>query len=124
MPAIIQPVLHYADQEEALAFLCKAFGFKEHAIHRTPSGEVAYIEAEFDGCVTGIGKSQPGNLFDLGPTAVYIACDEVDAIHARAKDAGVEIVMEPTDQDYGSRDFIARDYEGNLWCFGTYRPGG
>lgn len=30
--------------------------------------------------------------------------------------------MEPTDQDYGSRDFAACDHEGNIWCFGTYRP--
>ena len=34
-----------------------------------------------------------------------------------------EILMPPTDQDYGSRDFVARDPEGNLWCFGTYSPG-
>lgn len=30
--------------------------------------------------------------------------------------------MELTDQDYGSRDFIARDPEGFVWTFGTYRP--
>ena len=27
-----------------------------------------------------------------------------------------------TDPDYGSRDFAARDPEGNVWCLGTYRP--
>jgi uncharacterized glyoxalase superfamily protein PhnB len=31
-------------------------------------------------------------------------------------------VRELTDQDYGSREFAARDPEGNLWSFGTYRP--
>jgi uncharacterized glyoxalase superfamily protein PhnB len=30
--------------------------------------------------------------------------------------------MELTDQDYGSREYAARDPEGNVWCFGTYRP--
>jgi uncharacterized glyoxalase superfamily protein PhnB len=35
----------------------------------------------------------------------------------------VEIVMPPRDQDYGSRDYIARDAEGNIWSFGTYTPG-
>jgi uncharacterized glyoxalase superfamily protein PhnB len=30
--------------------------------------------------------------------------------------------MEPTDQDYGSRDFAARDLEGNHWNLGTYEP--
>ena len=32
--------------------------------------------------------------------------------------------MAPTDQDYGSRDFVAKDPEGNVWCFGTFHPGG
>ena len=27
--------------------------------------------------------------------------------------------MELADQDYGSRDYSARDLEGNLWSFGT-----
>ena len=48
--------------------------------------------------------------------------DEVDPLHDTAKAAGAEIVMAPTDQDYGSRDFSARDPEGNIWSFGTYRP--
>ena len=62
-------------------------------------------------------------MFDLGPTAVYAAIDDPDAIHARAVGVGVDIVMELTDQEYGSRGFAARDPEGNVWCFGTFRPG-
>ena len=42
---------------------------------------------------------------------------------ARARAAGARIVREPADTDYGSRDYAARDPEGNLWSFGTYRPG-
>jgi hypothetical protein len=33
----------------------------------------------------------------------------------------VEIISAPHDTDYGSRDFAARDPEGNRWSFGTYR---
>ena len=44
-------------------------------------------------------------------------------MHERAVAAGAEILMAPTDQDYGSRDFVAKDHEGNVWCFGTYQPG-
>ncbi|WP_407646997.1 VOC family protein [Actinacidiphila soli] len=36
--------------------------------------------------------------------------------------AGAEVVMPLTDQVYGSRDYTARDPEGNLWSFGTYLP--
>ncbi len=57
-----------------------------------------------------------------GQTSVYLVVDEPDPLFRRAQAAGAEIVMEPTDQDYGSRDFVARDPEGNLWSFGTYAP--
>lgn len=46
-----------------------------------------------------------------------------DAHHARAAaHEGVEILVPPTDQEYGSRDYMARDAEGNIWSFGTYGP--
>lgn len=35
---------------------------------------------------------------------------------------GAEILMPPTDQDYGSRDYMTRDLGGNIWTFGTYAP--
>jgi len=35
--------------------------------------------------------------------------------------AGAEIIDELHETDYGSRDFAARDPEGNRWSFGTYR---
>jgi uncharacterized glyoxalase superfamily protein PhnB len=121
---IIQPVLHYGDPAKALSFLTEAFGFEEHAVHRGPDGEIAYVELVFGGCAFGFGRTADGDSpFDLGPTAVYVALDDPDAHHAQAVAAGAEIVMELTDQEYGSRDYAARDPEGNVWCFGTYRPG-
>ncbi|MGX7676636.1 VOC family protein [Plantactinospora sp. DSM 117369] len=42
-------------------------------------------------------------------------------MYARAVAAGAEVVQEPRDTDYGSRDFLVRDPEGNRWSFGTYR---
>jgi uncharacterized glyoxalase superfamily protein PhnB len=54
--------------------------------------------------------------------AVYVIVDDPDAHHERAVAAGAEIVQELTDQDYGSRDYTARDPEGYIWHFGTYRP--
>jgi len=120
----IHPVLHYRDPEEALRFLVDVFGFREHVVHRAPDGSVQYVEVELGGAYLGFGPtSADGSPFDLGPTAVYVALDDPDALHARAVAAGAEIVMGLIDTDYGSRDFAARDPEGNVWCFGTYRPG-
>jgi uncharacterized glyoxalase superfamily protein PhnB len=30
--------------------------------------------------------------------------------------------MEPHDTNYVSREYAARDPEGHVWSFGTYRP--
>jgi uncharacterized glyoxalase superfamily protein PhnB len=54
--------------------------------------------------------------------SVYVVVEDADAHHARAVAAGAEIVLPLRDQDYGSRDYSARDPEGNIWSFGTYRP--
>ena len=45
-----------------------------------------------------------------------------DAHHERAVAAGAQIVRELTDQPYGAREYTARDPEGHVWSFGTYRP--
>jgi hypothetical protein len=58
---------------------------------------------------------------DLGPSSTYVVCEDPDALHDRALAAGAEIIRALTDQDYGSREFSARDPEGNVWSFGTYR---
>ena len=125
MPAIIQPVLHYDDLEKGVGYLIDTFGFEEHVIHRTPDGNPVYAELVLDGCYVGVGASSPEpSAFDLGPAAFYVAIDDPDAMHERVAAAGdAEIVMGLTDQDYGSREFAARDYEGNIWCFGTFRAG-
>lgn len=117
------PVLQYRDPEKGLRFLADAFGVEEKAIHRDPDGNVAYVEAALGDCWFGFGPAAEGGPFDLGPTAIYVAVDEVDSRYERAVAAGAEVVMPPTDQDYGSRDFAVRDPEANVWCFGTYRPG-
>jgi uncharacterized glyoxalase superfamily protein PhnB len=114
------PILRYRDPRAAIAFLETAFGFERHAVHEGESGGVEHAEVRHgDGMVMlGPARDHPAP----GAGAVYVAVDDVDALHDRAKAAGAEIVTEPFDTDYGSRDFAARDPEGNLWSFGTYRP--
>jgi len=54
--------------------------------------------------------------------SIYLAVTDPDAHHVRAVGAGAQIVRPLVDQDYGSREYSARDLEGNLWSFGTYNP--
>ena len=121
----IYPVLKYDDAHAAIDFLERAFGMERREVHEDESGKVVHAELRFGDDVVMLGSSGAGDpVFNqgIGRTTVYVVVDEVDPLHDRAKQAGAEIVLAPTDQDYGSRDFAARDPEGNIWSFGTYRP--
>ena len=121
----IYPVLKYSDAHAAIDFLERAFGFQRHAVHEGEGGAIVHAELRFGDQVvmlSSAGVGDPAYDQGLGRTTVYVVVDEVDALFDTAKAAGAEIVLEPTDQDYGSRDFSARDPEGNIWSFGTYRP--
>ncbi|MFF5478514.1 VOC family protein [Streptomyces sp. NPDC012935] len=123
----IYPTLLYADAKAAIKQLTEAFGFTALAVYEGEDGSVAHAElAQGNGAVM-LGSKGTGSAFDkvmkdAGTTGVYVVVDDVDAHHRRAVEQGAEILMPPTDQEYGSRDYMARDIEGNVWSFGTYAP--
>ena len=119
----ISPVLRYRDAAAALDWLEKAFGFTRVADHRDDDGKVGHAELAYGTGMVMVGEATSSGM---GPPPGsgwnYVVVEDVDAHYARAKEAGAEIVYELTDQDYGSRDYSARDPEGNHWSFGTYHP--
>ncbi|MFF7974815.1 VOC family protein [Streptomyces sp. NPDC007905] len=123
----IYPTLLYADAKAAIKQLTEAFGFTELSVYETEDGTVMHAELVQGRGAVMVGSKGRGGLFDLamkgaGPAGVYVVVDDVDSHHQRAAEHGAEILMPPTDQDYGSRDYMARDAEGNIWSFGTYAP--
>ena len=119
----LYPVFRYPDARAAIDWLCAAFGFAVHAVHDAPDGSVAHAQLALDEGMIMIGaNSAPRPRPADDDWSVYVALDDVDAHCARARAAGAEIVREPFDTDYGSRDYAARDLAGNVWSFGTYRP--
>jgi uncharacterized glyoxalase superfamily protein PhnB len=121
----IYPVLKYEDARAAIDFLERAFGFESHAVYDGEHGGVAHAELRLGGEYVMLGSTSEGEeRFNQGAgrTSLYIVVDDPDALHDRAREARATIERELTDQDYGSREFTARDPEGNLWSFGTYRP--
>lgn len=123
----IYPALLYADAKAAIKQLTEVFGFTELSVYEGEDGLVAHAElAQGNGAVMlgskGTGSAYDKLMKDAGPTGVYVVVDDVDAHHRHAVEHGAEILMPPTDQDYGSRDYMARDAEGNIWSFGTYAP--
>lgn len=124
----IYPTVLYDDAKAAIRTLTEGLGFTEEAVYEGENGSVVHAELSCGNGRVMLGSRGGDGTFaramaGAGPAGVYVVVDEVDEHFARARDFGVEILMEPTDQDYGSRDYMARDAEGNVWSFGTYAPG-
>jgi uncharacterized glyoxalase superfamily protein PhnB len=118
------PALRYRDAPAALAWLARAFGFEEVMVVPGPDGTIAHAEMRLGDGMIMLGSDRDDRFGShSGAGWIYVAIEgDVDAHHQRAVAAGAEVVMEPADTDYGSRDHSVRDPEGNLWSFGTYRP--
>lgn len=124
----VWPTLRAKDAYALIAFLVEAFGFEEVAVHGDGTS-VAHAELAWPlggGIMMGSGKEGPRDVFPLKPGTfgAYVVCDDTDALFERAVKAGATVVEEPNDKNYGSRDCIVRDPEGNYWSFGTYRGEG
>ncbi len=125
----IFPALRYRDADAALAWLTEAFGTEERDVYRDGDRRIHHAELKLGDGLIMFGCYDDGGFLDgnppdprAGTISLYIAVGDPDAIHARATQAGAEVVRGPTDTDYGSREFSVRDLEGNLWSFGTYNP--
>ena len=116
------PTLTYEDATAAIEFLTSAFGFERQEVMEGPDGGIAHAELRFGDGIVMLGSKRDDDFATRGTQVVYVALDDSDAHHARAAKAGAEIVRAPFDTDYGSRDYAAKDPEGNIWAFGTYRP--
>ena len=120
------PILAYRDQRAAIDFLRSAFGFEPLTVVENGDGGIQHAELRLgDGIVmlAPAGDAEGARpAFDAGAHRLYVAVDDTDTHHARAKAAGADIVEAPTDRDYGSREYAARDSEGGVWWFGTYVP--
>jgi len=120
---MVIPTFHYADAPAAIDFLERAFGFERHAVYEGEGGLVAHAEIKAAGGWLMLGSSRPDSPYDIGRQSVYVVIEsDVDAHCERARAAGADVFREPTDQDYGGRDYSCRDPEGNVWSFGTYAP--
>jgi uncharacterized glyoxalase superfamily protein PhnB len=125
----IFPALRYRDANAAIDWLKEAFSFEEKAVYRGNDGAVVHAELRLGAGIVMLGPAREegwlgGKAADplASPNSIYAVVEDPDSHHDRARAAGAEIVLEPADMEYGSREYSARDLEGNLWSFGTYDP--
>ncbi|MFI5892736.1 VOC family protein [Actinoplanes sp. NPDC051513] len=124
-PPQVWPTLRANDARALIKFLVEAFGFEETVVYGE-GGRVDHAQLSWPlggGIMLGSANRGPDDQWSLPPGTfgAYVVADDIDALHARAAKAGAEIIRPPQDTEYGSHEFAARDPEGNLWSFGTYR---
>ncbi|MDJ0342154.1 VOC family protein [Streptomyces sp. H10-C2] len=122
----VWPSLRAREARPLIRFLVEAFGFEETVVYgegdRVDHAQLSWPPG--GGVMLGSAREEDADddcALAPGSFGAYVVTDDPDALCARAKAAGAEIIRELTDTDYGSRDFAARDPEGNRWFFGTYR---
>jgi uncharacterized glyoxalase superfamily protein PhnB len=123
----IYPALRYQDAPAAIDWLCTAFAFERQAVYEGENGIIEHAQLSYRGGLIMLGSERAtdeerGFGRHAGQGWLYVVVEDPDAHYERAKAAGAQIVRELEDQEYGSRDYAARDPEGNLWSFGTYNP--
>jgi uncharacterized glyoxalase superfamily protein PhnB len=119
------PIIPFTDPRAGISWLERAFGaVATLVVPPEPDQPLKHAAVKIgNGLVMIDDADRADSPFALpGPVVVYIVVDDPDGLHDLAVAGGAEIVMGLTEQDYGSREFAARDPHGNVWCFGTYRP--
>jgi len=118
------PSLAYKDNRAALKWLQKAFGFEPSEVLTDAEGNIVHAEMTYGGGVVMIGSEwkdwtrSPASLDGKNTQRVHVGIERgIDEHCARARQAGAKIVMEPADQFYGARCYIATDLEGHYWTF-------
>lgn len=128
-PNIFSEII-YDDAPAAIKWLALAFGFVKGEVIDGPDGTIAHAEMHYGpGTIMPkspmtegeFGMKSPRELGGINQ-CLYVTVEDPDAHCERARAAGAEILMEPRDMDYGARNYVARDIEGHIWSFGTYRP--
>ena len=116
------PVIPYSDIRAAHDFLVDVVGLAsgglvEHegsVVHgEVRAGDRRFWLHEAAGALTTPAAA------DARTGGIVLHVRDVDAHHERTRAAGATILREPTDEDYGQREYGLRDPEGHDWYIAT-----
>jgi uncharacterized glyoxalase superfamily protein PhnB len=116
--------IFYRDPLAALDWLEKAFGFERSMVITDKEGKLAHSEMKFGDGYIMVGSewadfvASPNSVGSKNTQTIHVHLNNgLDAHCDRARAAGAAIVMEPADQFYGDRTYMAKDPEGHVWSF-------
>jgi uncharacterized glyoxalase superfamily protein PhnB len=119
----IIPVLPYRDIRAGHDHLVQVLGFESGGVVEDGDGKVVHGEVRAGTRRIWLHEAQP----ELAPpqasgtasAGLVVHVADVDAHFAHAKAAGANVLREPTDEDYGQREYGVADVEGHHWYFAT-----
>lgn len=114
----VTPFLSVNGAREAIAFYKQAFGAEERSIAPGPDGKVMHGEIKIGDSIIMIADAMMGP-----PTqaALHLYVQDVDALWAKALEAGCQVVMPLDDQFWGDRYGTVSDRWGNRWSMATHK---
>lgn len=116
-------LLVYADIAAAQRHLVTVFGFAPGELTRDGEGTVVHGEVYAgDGVIWMHRESEDHRLVSPARLGAATHCmavhvGDLDAHFARVRQAGADVVYEPTAMPYGVREYGVRDSEDGLWSF-------
>jgi uncharacterized glyoxalase superfamily protein PhnB len=114
--ATVIPVLIYPEVREAVDWLSRAFGFVE----RVRIGENHRAQLAFGDSAVIVGDVRHDRIAPRAGEvthSVMVRVEDADSHCAHAREHGARILMEPTDFEYGERQYTAQDPAGHQWTF-------
>jgi uncharacterized glyoxalase superfamily protein PhnB len=114
--ATVIPVLTYPDVRAAVAWLTEVFGFRERVrVGENHRSQMRFGDGDLIVADTGSHRSPPVPGQVVASVMVRVEDARAHCEHARA--AGARISMEPTDFEYGERQYEVLDLAGHMWTF-------
>ena len=123
-------IVNYADALAAIRFAVDVLGFREHLVVQDQADPTIVHHSELhwpEGGVLQIStlhRPGRGSLYtQQSGLPPYVITLDPESVLARCEAEGVEVVSPMEYVPYGvpgDRGFTIRDFEGNLWAFGTY----
>jgi lactoylglutathione lyase len=104
------PILQTTDLPTSVAFYTDQFGFEES--YRFPeSGRPEFVVVGLETFSLGLGEVN--DIAPAGRVALWLYCEDVDAELEALRQAGVRVMKEPEDMEYGERMASVLDPDGN-----------
>ncbi len=123
----VTPYLMIKGAADAIEFYRHAFGAIETFRLTSPNGEIGHAEIRIgdssvmlaDDCGGQASFRNPGALAGSS-IGLHVYCENVDALFARAVEAGAKVIRPLQDQFYGDRSGTLEDPFGHVWFLATH----